>query len=68
LLANCVHDLAQEVLIGDLLGRRGTEALSALSLELLDLDRGELPELRVQGLARLQLLAVDEEVRGRGRG
>ena len=60
-LADRVHDLAQQVLVGQVLGRAAGEALAVLGLELLDLGGGDLLELGTHRLARLELLGVDQD-------
>jgi hypothetical protein len=60
-LADCVHDLAQQILIGNLLHRRGAGTLRPFALELVDLGAGIVPEVVMQGVARFELLAVDQE-------
>jgi hypothetical protein len=60
-LPDRVHDLAEQVLVGQALDVPPREALAVLGLELLDLQRGDLLELGAHPLARLQLLAVDQD-------
>jgi hypothetical protein len=69
LLAYGVHHLAQEVLVGEVLGLLAVAgALDDLAAEALDLVRGGLPEAVVERLARVELLAVDQQrVRARQR-
>ena len=62
LAADGVHDLAQEVLVGELLGGLAVAgALHDLAPELLDLPLRHLSEVVVERLARLELRAVDQE-------
>ena len=60
-LADRVHHLAQEVLVGDLLLGPVRLAGEELALELLDLDRRDPLERRVHRLTRLELRGVDEQ-------
>ena len=60
-LADRVHDLAQQVLVGDRLGVALGEALAVLGLELLDLAGHVFLELGAELLARLELRGVDED-------
>ena len=60
-LADRVHDLAQQVFVGDGVRVALGEALAVLGLELVDLARHELLELRRELLARLDLRRVDED-------
>ena len=60
-LADGVHDLAQQVLVGDRVGVALGEALAVLGLELLDLARHDLLELGAELLAGLELRRVDED-------
>jgi hypothetical protein len=60
-LADRVHDLAQEALVGKFLRGGGAGALRQLAFELLDLGAGVVPELWVQCIARFELRAVDQE-------
>ena len=60
-LADGVHDLAQDVLVLDVVGAAAREPGDVLALELLDLAGGGLLERRVQGVAAVELHRVDEE-------
>ncbi len=61
LFADRVHHFPQQVLVAQFIGVPAGEALPVLFLELLDLQRGELLELRAHCIAGFQLLAVDED-------
>ena len=68
-LADRVHDLAEQFLIGDVVAGAGVAgALDDLAAEALDLIGGHGAEVVVEGIARFELLAVDEQrVRARER-
>ena len=62
LLADGIHDLAQQVLVAEVVGLAGVAgALDNLAAEAGDLVGGHGAEVGVQGLAGFQLLAVDEQ-------
>ena len=62
LLADRVHDLAQQLLVGDVLGgARVAGALDDLAAEALDLVRGHRAEVVVERIAGFELLGVDEQ-------
>ena len=64
-LADGVHDLAQQVLVGEVLGlARVAGALDDLAPEALDLVGGHGAEVVVQRLAGFELLAVDQQRAG----
>ena len=59
--AHGVHDLAQEVLVGEILRLPGIAgALDDLAAEALDLVGGHGAEVVIQGLPGFQLLAIDQ--------
>ena len=60
-LADGVHHLAEQVLVGRGLGVAAGEAGAVLGLELVDLAGGDLLELGAHRLAGFELLAVDED-------
>ena len=60
-LADRVHDLAQEIGIGDLAGLLDVATLDHFAPEPFDFLAGHFAEILVQGLARFELLAIDEE-------
>ena len=61
-LADRVHDLAQQLLIGEVLGLLPVAgAGDDLAPEALDLVAGGVAEAPVEGLARVELLALDEQ-------
>ncbi len=61
-LADGVHHLAQQVLVGDVVARaRVAGALDDLAAEALDLVGGHGAEVVVQRLAGFELLAVDQQ-------
>ena len=61
-LADGVHDLAEQFLVGDVLGGAGVAgALDDLAAEALDLVGGHVAEVVVEGIAGFELLAVDEQ-------
>src|SRR6185312_11327462 len=62
-LANGVHDLAEQVFVGQLLDIASREAPAILRLELRDLAAGDLLVLRAHSLAGVELSAVDEDRR-----
>ena len=68
-LADGVHDLAQQFLVGDVLaGTRVAGALDDLAAEALDLVGGHAAEVVVERVAGFELLAVDQQrVRARQR-
>ena len=68
-LANGVHDLAEQFLVGDVVAGTGiTAALHDLAAKAFDLVGGHAAEVVVQRVAGFELLAVDEErVRARER-
>ena len=68
-LADGVHDLAQQVLVGDVLAGAGVAgALDDLAAEPLDLVGGHAAEVVVERVAGFELLAVDQQrVRARQR-
>ena len=68
-LADGVHDLAEQFLIGDVLAGAGIAgALDDLAAEALDLVGGHAAEVVVERIAGFELLAVDEQrVRARQR-
>jgi hypothetical protein len=61
--ADGVHHLAQQIRIGDILRGllAGAGALNHFPLELLNFRACDLAEIRVKRLARLELLAIDQE-------
>ena len=63
-LADCVHDLAQEVFVGEFVGITSREALVVLVLEVVYLRGNDLLERWLHRLAGLELLAVHKD-RGR---
>ena len=60
-LADGVHDLAEQVFLGELVGVAAREAVAVLGLEFLDLAGGDLLELVAHPLAGFELLAVDQD-------
>ena len=61
-LADRVHDLAQQVLVGEVLGLLPVAgAGDDLAPKALDLVAGGVAEAPVEGFARVELLAVDEQ-------
>jgi hypothetical protein len=61
-LADGVHDLAQQFLVGEVLAGAGVAgALDDLAAEALDLVGGHVAELVVQRVAGFELLAVDQQ-------
>ena len=61
-LADRVHDLAQQVLVGDVLaGAAVAGALDDLAPEALDLVGGHVAEVVVERIAGFELLAVDQQ-------
>ena len=61
-LADRVHDLAQQVLVGEVLGLLPVAgAGDDLAPEALDLVAGGVAEALVEGFARIELLAVDQQ-------
>jgi hypothetical protein len=69
-LADGVHHLAQQVLVGELVGRGAVAgALDDLAAEALDLvGRPWMREVVVQRVAGFELLAVDQQRAGRASG
>ena len=62
LLADGVHDLAQQVLVGDVLGLLAVAgALDDLAAEPFDLVGRHAAEVVVEGFAGFELLAVDQQ-------
>ena len=62
LLADGVHHLAQQVLVGDVLaGPHVAGALDDLAAEALDLVRGHVAEVLVERLAGFELFGVDQQ-------
>ena len=61
LLANCVHYLAQQVLVGEFVGVSAGVALAVLGLELGDLKTGRLLEVIPERLAGFELSRVDQD-------
>src|SRR5208282_2486620 len=55
------HHFAKQVFVGQLLGVSPLIANAILGLELVDLQGGDLLELRAHRIARFQLLAVDQD-------
>ena len=61
-LAHRVHDFPQQILIGQVFGLAAVAgALDDFTAETFDLIRSHFPEVFVQGVAGLQLFAVDEQ-------
>jgi hypothetical protein len=60
-LADGVHDFAEQVFVGQAFYVAAREPSAVFGLELLDLERGDLLELRAHCLARFELLAVDQD-------
>ena len=61
-LADRVHDLAEQFLVGDVLAGAGIAgALDDLAAEALDLVGGHAAEVVVERIARFELLAVDQQ-------
>ena len=60
-LAHGVHHFAEEIFVGQRLGVPAGEPDTVLGLEILDLHGGDFLELGAHRLARLQLLAVDQD-------
>ncbi len=66
-LADGVHDLAQQLLIGDVLAGAGIAgALDDLAAKPLDLVGGHPAEIVIQGIAGFELLAIDQQGIGAG--
>ena len=60
-LADGVHDLAEQVFVGEALGVAAGEAGAVFGLEFLDLAGGDLLEVVAHRLAGFELLAVDQD-------
>jgi hypothetical protein len=58
-LADCVHDLAQKVGVGNVPDFARIITLGDLTLELLDLERGGTTKVIIQRFPGLKLLAAD---------
>jgi hypothetical protein len=65
-LADRVHDLAQQVGVGEFTDFARAQALRDLALVLLDLEGGGAAEVVVERFARFELLAVDQHRVGTG--
>ena len=62
MLADGVHDLAQQFLVGDVVAGAGIAgALDDLAAEAVDLVGGHLVEIVVERIAGFELLAVDQQ-------
>jgi hypothetical protein len=60
-LADGVHHLAEQVLVGDLLDIPAGEALAQVVLELVNLAAGDPAELLAHRLAAVELLGIDQD-------
>ena len=60
-LADGVHHLAEQVFVGQFLGVAAGEAVAVFGLELVDFAGGDLLEVVAHGLARFELLGVDQD-------
>ena len=60
-LADGVHDLAEQVFLGQLIGVAARETGAVFGFELLDLAGGDLLEFGAHPFARFELFAVDQD-------
>ena len=66
-LADGVHDLAQDVGVGDLAGLLHVAPFDHFAAEALDLVGGHFAEILVEGIAGFELLTVNEQGAGPGK-
>ena len=67
LLADGVHDLAEEVGVGDLAGLLHVAAFDHFAAEAFDFVGGHFAKILVEGFAGFELLAVNEQGAGPGK-
>ena len=66
-LADRIHDLAQDVGVGDLAGLLHVAPFDHFAAEALDLVGGHFAEILVEGIAGFELLTVNEQGAGPGK-